>query len=238
MGHKVALSFEDGVTKVIKVGDYETVMDAAYKARINIPSDCRDGACGTCKAFCDSGSFDPGDFIDDAMTEEELEKGYLLTCQAVPESDLAIQIPATSESAKTAAASFTSTIKELNRHTDTTVSFTLEVDNRDALAFLPGQYVNLKVPGTDAERSYSFSSGPEVQDASFMVRVTPRAPCPSTSATAPPWVTPSTSPAPTDRSSCASPSGPCCSWPAAPAWPRSCPSWKSSPKTRPPPRST
>ena len=101
MGHKVALSFEDGVTKVIKVGDYETVMDAAYKARINIPSDCRDGACGTCKAFCDSGSFDPGDYIDDAMTEEELEKGYMLTCQAVPESDLAIQIPATSESAKT-----------------------------------------------------------------------------------------------------------------------------------------
>lgn len=79
MGHKVALSFEDGVTKVIKVGDYETVMDAAYKARINIPSDCRDGACGTCKAFCDSGSFDPGDYIDDAMTEEELEKGYMLT---------------------------------------------------------------------------------------------------------------------------------------------------------------
>ena len=63
MGHQVALSFEDGVTKVVKVGDYETVMDAAYKARINIPADCRDGACGTCKAFCDSGAFDPGDFI-------------------------------------------------------------------------------------------------------------------------------------------------------------------------------
>ena len=71
MGHQVALSFEDGVTKVVKVGDYETVLDAAYKARINIPADCRDGACGTCKAFCDSGSFDPGDFIDDAMTEAE-----------------------------------------------------------------------------------------------------------------------------------------------------------------------
>lgn len=174
MGHKVALSFEDGVTKVIKVGDYETVMDAAYKARINIPSDCRDGACGTCKAFCDSGSFDPGEYIDDAMTEEELEKGYMLTCQAVPESDMAIQIPATSAAAKTGATTFTSTVKELSRHTETTVSFTLDVDSRDGLAFLPGQYVNLKVPGTDAERSYSFSSGPEVHDASFMVRVTPQ----------------------------------------------------------------
>ena len=172
MGHQVALSFEDGVTKVIKVGDYETVMDAAYKARINIPSDCRDGACGTCKAFCDSGSFDPGDFIDDAMTEEELEKGYMLTCQAVPESDLAIQIPATSESAKTSAATFTSTLKELTKHSESTISFTLDVQTRDDLAFLPGQYVNLKVPGTDAERSYSFSSGPDSDHASFMVRIT------------------------------------------------------------------
>ena len=59
MPHQVALTFEDGVTKVIKVGDMETVMDAALKARINIPSDCRDGACGTCKSFCSSGRFDP-----------------------------------------------------------------------------------------------------------------------------------------------------------------------------------
>lgn len=174
MSHKVALSFEDGVTKVIKVGDYETVMDAAYKARINIPSDCRDGACGTCKAFCESGTFEPGDFIDDAMTEEELEKGYMLTCQAVPESDLTIQIPATSESAKTSAATFNATMKELNKHSESTISFNLDVENRDDLAFLPGQYVNIKVPGTDVERSYSFSNGPEVDGASFMVRITPQ----------------------------------------------------------------
>ena len=55
MPNQVALTFEDGVTKVIKVDDYETIMDASYKARINIPSDCRDGACGTCKSFCESG---------------------------------------------------------------------------------------------------------------------------------------------------------------------------------------
>ncbi|MDI3330996.1 MAG: benzoate 1,2-dioxygenase electron transfer component BenC [Micrococcus sp.] len=174
MGHQVALSFEDGVTKVVKVGDFETIMDAAYKARINIPADCRDGACGTCKSFCDSGTFDPGDFIDDALTDEELEKGYLLTCQAVPESDMSIQIPATAESAKTSAAAFTSTLTQLDKHSESTISFTLEPQKRSELAFLPGQYVNIKVPGTDAERSYSFSSGPAVDSTSFMVRITPQ----------------------------------------------------------------
>ena len=174
MGHQVALSFEDGVTKVVKVGDFETIMDAAYKARINIPSDCRDGACGTCKSFCDSGTFDPGDFIDDALTEDELEKGYLLTCQAVPESDMMIQVPATAESAKTSAAAFTSTLSRLDKHSESTISFTLDVQDREELAFLPGQYVNIKVPGTDAERSYSFSTGPDEDHSSFMVRITPQ----------------------------------------------------------------
>lgn len=173
MSNDVAISFEDGVTKVIKVNQYETVMEAAFKARINLPSDCRDGACGTCKSFCTSGTFDPGDFIDDAMTEEELEAGYVLTCQAVPESDMMVEIPTTSDIAKTSASDFEAEIVDLQRHGDSTVSFSLSVDKRAELAYLPGQYMNLHVPGTDQIRSYSFSSGPKVETTSFMVRNTP-----------------------------------------------------------------
>lgn len=172
--NEVALSFEDGVTRVVRVGAFETIMDAAYKARINIPSDCRDGACGTCKSFCVSGEFDPGDFIDDAMTEEELEEGYILPCQAEPESDMIIEVPGTSEMAKTSASEFEATISELIHHSDSTISFSLDVADREELAFLPGQYMNLTVPGTDKVRSYSFSSGPKDDTSSFMVRITPQ----------------------------------------------------------------
>lgn len=171
--NEVALSFEDGVTRIIRVGRFETIMDAAYKARINIPSDCRDGACGTCKSLCISGDFDPGDFIDDAMTEDELDRGYLLTCQAEPESDMVIEVPGTSEMAKTSASAFESTISELIHHSDSTVSFSLDIANREELAYLPGQYMNLEVPGTDQVRSYSFSTGPKEDTSSFMVRITP-----------------------------------------------------------------
>lgn len=171
--NEVALTFEDGVTRMIRVGRFETIMDAAYKARINLPSDCRDGACGTCKSFCISGEFDPGDFIDDAMTEDELDRGYLLTCQSEPESDMVIEVPATSEMAKTSAAEFQATITELMHHSDSTVSFSLDVADRDDLAFLPGQYMNIQVPGTEHIRSYSFSSGTQDNHASFMVRITP-----------------------------------------------------------------
>ena len=37
MSYQVALSFEDGVTRFITAHPNETVADASYKARINIP---------------------------------------------------------------------------------------------------------------------------------------------------------------------------------------------------------
>ena len=49
--HNVALQFEDGVTRFITVTQGESLSDAAYRQKINIPLDCRDGACGTCRAF-------------------------------------------------------------------------------------------------------------------------------------------------------------------------------------------
>ena len=95
--HKIALAFEDGITKFIPCAEDQTVADAAYQAKINIPFDCRDGACGTCKAFCESGDFDEGEFVDDAMTQDELDDGFCLPCQAKPHSDMVLQIRTTSE---------------------------------------------------------------------------------------------------------------------------------------------
>lgn len=51
--HHVALQFEDGVTRFIRVAQGETLSDAAYRQQINIPLDCREGACGTCRAYCE-----------------------------------------------------------------------------------------------------------------------------------------------------------------------------------------
>ncbi|ODQ92871.1 benzoate 1,2-dioxygenase electron transfer component BenC [Mycolicibacterium holsaticum] len=171
--YQVALGFEDGVTRFITCQDDQTVADASYRARINIPLDCRDGACGTCKAFCESGDFDPGVYIEDALTEDEFARGYVLPCVMKPKSDLVVQIASTSEVAKTQAATYVGEITELTRLSPTTVSFSVKIPNRDELVFLPGQYVNIAVPGTDETRSYSFSSAPDDKELSFLVKLTP-----------------------------------------------------------------
>jgi benzoate/toluate 1,2-dioxygenase reductase subunit len=172
MTHQVVLNFEDGVSRFITCSPGETVADASYQARINIPLDCRDGACGTCKSWCESGEYDGGDYIDEALTDDEAAQGYALPCQMMPRSDLVLQIPTTSAAAKAEAGSHTATLTEIQRFSDTTVGFTLEVDDRDALAFLPGQYVNISVPGQEATRSYSFSSAQSEKHVSFLVRIT------------------------------------------------------------------
>ena len=173
MDHRVALAFEDGVTRFITCRDDQTVADASYRARINIPLDCRDGACGTCKALCESGDFDGGSYLEDALSDDEAQSGYVLPCSMKPRSDLVLQIATTSAVAKTSAATHRGRVTALDRLSPTTVGLTVEIDDRDALAFLPGQYVNIAVPGTDQSRSYSFSNAPQDRALTFLVKLTP-----------------------------------------------------------------
>jgi NAD(P)-dependent dehydrogenase (short-subunit alcohol dehydrogenase family)/ferredoxin-NADP reductase/ferredoxin len=173
MSHRVALAFEDGVTRFITCAEDQTVTDASYRARINIPMDCRDGVCGTCKAVCESGEFDRGSFLEDALSPDEEAEGYVLPCQMKPRTDLVLQIASTSAAAKTGAGTRRGTVTALERLSPTTVAVTVEVPDRDELVFLPGQYVNIAVPGTDESRSYSFSNGPTQASLTFLVKLTP-----------------------------------------------------------------
>jgi len=171
--HQVALAFEDGVTRFITCAEDQTVADASYRARINIPLDCRDGACGTCKALCESGEYDGGTYIDDALSDAESATGLVLPCSMKPRSDLVLQIASTSAVAKTRASTYDATITRIERLSPTTMALVLEIPQRDQLAFLPGQYVNIAVPGTDESRSYSFSTGPDDKSLGFLVKLTP-----------------------------------------------------------------
>ncbi len=170
---QVALSFEDGVTRFISCRDDQTVADASYRQRINIPLDCRDGACGTCKALCESGSYDGGTYIADALSADEAAAGYVLPCSMKPLSDLTLQIAGTSKVANTAAARYTGKLAALQRLSSTTVELGIDITDREQLKFLPGQYVNITVPGTGLTRSYSFSNSPADQRLTFLIKLTP-----------------------------------------------------------------
>jgi len=171
MPYNIALQFEDGIPRIIPCDKDELVADAAYRQKINIPLDCRDGACGTCKCHCESGTYTLGVYIDDALTEDEAKAGYVLTCQMRPTSDCVIKVPASSAACKTEVGSHGAKLKRIDRGSATTVTFNLVAEQ--PIAFLPGQYVNLQVPGSKETRSYSFSSPPNQTELGFLIRDVP-----------------------------------------------------------------
>ncbi|HYQ49934.1 benzoate 1,2-dioxygenase electron transfer component BenC [Pseudomonas sp. NPDC012596] len=174
MSFQIALNFEDGVTRFIEANGHETVADAAYRQGINIPLDCRDGACGTCKCKAESGRYDLGDnFIEDALSEDEIAEGYVLTCQMRAESDCVVRIPASSQVCKTEQASFQAAISDVRQLSASTIALSIKGESLSGLAFLPGQYVNLSVPGSDQSRAYSFSSLQKDGEVSFLIRNVP-----------------------------------------------------------------
>ncbi|RDJ49063.1 NADH oxidase, partial [Acinetobacter baumannii] len=174
--HNVALQFEDGVTRFINVAQGETLSDAAYRQKINIPLDCRDGACGTCRAFCESGHYDMPEesYIEDALTPEEAEQGYILACQCRPTSDAVFQIQASSDVCKTEIHTFQGTLARVENLSDSTITFDIQLDEgQPDIHFLAGQYVNVAIPETGETRSYSFSSKPGNRLTGFVVRNVP-----------------------------------------------------------------
>lgn len=173
MTYQIALNFEDGVTRFIDCKPTETVADAAYRQKINVPIDCRDGACGACKSSCESGSFKMGEYIEDAMSQAEFESGHVLTCQMYPKSDCVVRIPASSDVCKTKQANFEASISEVRQLSESTISLTLQGPALERLSFLPGQYANLNVPGSALHRAYSFSSMPKDGSVSFLIRNVP-----------------------------------------------------------------
>ena len=174
MSFTLALNFEDGVSRFIQCNPNEKVLDAAYRQKINLPMDCSDGVCGTCKCHCEQGEYSLGDdYLDEALSEQEAAQRLVLTCQMVPTSDCVIDVPMASTLCKTGSEAFSATLTSANALSDSAIEFCLTLDDERGIAFLPGQYVNIEVPGSDASRAYSFSSRPGSRQISFLLRNVP-----------------------------------------------------------------
>ncbi len=63
----------------------ESVLNAALRVRPDVPFACAGGVCGTCRAKVVSGTFTMEENY--ALEPDEIERGYVLTCQTHPTSE-------------------------------------------------------------------------------------------------------------------------------------------------------
>lgn len=78
--------FVDGVHYDFPLGyDSDSILDAAMKAGADLPYACKGGVCATCKAKLLEGKIEMD--INYGLEPDEIENGYILTCQSHPRTD-------------------------------------------------------------------------------------------------------------------------------------------------------
>lgn len=77
----------DGTSASVEspVSANETILNAALRVRPDVPFACAGGVCGTCRARVIDGSVTMRENY--ALEPDEIERGYVLTCQSHPTSD-------------------------------------------------------------------------------------------------------------------------------------------------------
>ena len=71
--------------------DIEAILDAGLENDIDMPYSCQSGVCTSCQGKLISGNVKMN--VSDALSDEEIAKGYILCCQSIPLTDsLVIEI--------------------------------------------------------------------------------------------------------------------------------------------------
>jgi p-cymene methyl-monooxygenase electron transfer component len=140
-----------------EVSDGQTVLESALKQGLAYPHDCTVGTCGTCRTKLLSGKVDAITPFGYTLSREELEAGYILACQALPKTDLEVEVDLSATDL--AHVETTARIAAITPLTHDIVQ--VEWEAEAPMPYLAGQYVNISWEGAPAHRSYSFATAPD-----------------------------------------------------------------------------
>lgn len=153
----------------ITVQPKETLLQAALREGINFPHSCRVGGCATCKCKLVSGKVRELTEAGYVLSDAELDQGYILACQSVPQSDVRIEVDLAAQQARRQVGG---RVVGQDRLTHDIVRLRIQLD--EALAYKAGQFAELSLDSlSGVARSYSFANPvqPDSQVSFFVRRV-------------------------------------------------------------------
>ena len=147
----------------IDCDEEEAVLDAAFRHGYNLVYGCREGQCSACKAYLLEGEVVLKPYSTFALSESEESNGYTLLCRAMPEEDLVVELlhfDPDNYKLEHEIRDGRATVVAVEALTHDIRRLELEVAEPADFSFLPGQYVDVWIPDSDARRSFSMANLP------------------------------------------------------------------------------
>ena len=82
---KVSVTLDGATFEMDLAYNGESILDAALRHGADLPYACKGGVCSTCRAKVTTGAVDME--VNYALEPDEIEKGYVLTCQSHPKTE-------------------------------------------------------------------------------------------------------------------------------------------------------
>ena len=150
----------DNATETHPVRAGETLLDAGLRAGLELPYECRNGACGLCLCTVHHGSVDHGPFQETALPASLRALGQTLMCCATPRSDVVIEVVRTDGAPRAALQTYEGRVETLERLSPDLIRLTVSLPKGEQIHFTAGQYINI-ILDDGQRRAYSFASAPD-----------------------------------------------------------------------------
>jgi CDP-4-dehydro-6-deoxyglucose reductase len=124
-----------------------------------MPYGCKDGACGSCKCKKLEGTVVHGPHQSKALSAEEEAHGLILTCCAVPQSDVVLESRQVTDESAFPVRKMPSRVATLEKVSPDVMIVKLQLPANDTLRYHAGQYVEF-ILRDGARRSYSMANAP------------------------------------------------------------------------------
>jgi propane monooxygenase reductase component len=161
MGDKHVVRFEP-VGIEIEVDEDQTVLRAAAEQGVMLPHGCKEGQCASCKSFILEGDdIEFEKYSTFALPDFEKEEGYALLCRAHVYEDCTVELLNYDEDMIRSGLPIQEGVAEVVSKDPVTHDMrhlVLRLIEPEEIKFFPGQYVDIRIPGTDAVRSFSMAN--------------------------------------------------------------------------------
>lgn len=158
-----------------EVDEDETVLRGAFRQGLMLMHGCKEGQCAACKSFLLDGEVDLDKYSTFALNDFEKEEGWTLLCRAHAETDLEVELINYDEEVLRSGVALQTQQMRVQRIDELTHDIRRLVLSGETLHFKPGQYVDIKIPGSDEVRSFSMANIPSHPpgELEFMIKIYP-----------------------------------------------------------------